>query len=248
MRRVAVYAGTRNVYGQMVIAAKSLTSHTRMDRVWCLIEDDVFPEALPDVIRCVNVSGQEFFPKDGPNYDSEWTYMTLMRLVLPRVLPAEEQRCLWLDTDTIVEQDIGELFDMPMRGNYVAMVEEPVRSRYPFRYHNAGVMLMDLDALRMDGIWQKWVKLVNRQKMSAPDQDAVNLICQGEILTIGPEWNNAGHITQNSADTKIRHYAGCLKPRGERVFREYEQAEWIVKTEGGSAAGQDGGTEDASED
>ena len=43
MRRVAVYMGTRNYYDMMVIAAKSLLSHTRMDRVWFLIEDDEFP-------------------------------------------------------------------------------------------------------------------------------------------------------------------------------------------------------------
>ena len=235
MKRVAVYAGTRNVYGQMVSAAKSLVKNTRMDRVFFLIEDDALPEeicglqGLPDVIRCINVSGQSFFPEDGPNYDTAWTYMSLMRLAVPRVLPAEIERCLWLDTDTIVEQDIGDLFDIPMGANYVAMVEEPVRSKYPFRYHNAGVMLMNMTAIRMDGIWKKWIRLVNREKMSALDQDAVNLICQGEILTIGPEWNNAGHITQDSANTKIRHYAGCLKPRGERVFREYEKAEWRVK-------------------
>ena len=34
MRRVAVYMGTRNYYGMMVTAAKSLLRHTRMDRVW----------------------------------------------------------------------------------------------------------------------------------------------------------------------------------------------------------------------
>ena len=34
MRRVAVYMGTRNYYRQMVIAAKSLLKHTRVDRVF----------------------------------------------------------------------------------------------------------------------------------------------------------------------------------------------------------------------
>lgn len=51
MRKVVVYAGTRNVYHNMVVAAKSLLNHTQMDRVWFLIEDDEFPEELPDVIR-----------------------------------------------------------------------------------------------------------------------------------------------------------------------------------------------------
>ena len=61
MRRVAVYMGTRNYYPLMVSAAKSLLANTRMDRVWFLIEDDEFPEELPDVIRCKNISGQTLY-------------------------------------------------------------------------------------------------------------------------------------------------------------------------------------------
>ena len=46
MKRVAVYAGTRNVYGQMVSAATSRVKNTRMDRVFFLIEDDALPEEI----------------------------------------------------------------------------------------------------------------------------------------------------------------------------------------------------------
>lgn len=228
MRRIAVYAGTRNVYGMMAAAAKSLLAHTHMDTVYFLIEDDDFPEPLPDVIRTVNGSEQKWFSPDGPNYGSQWTYMSLMRLALPGIFPKEE-RALWLDVDTIVEQDIGELFDRDLAGNYVAMAEEPVRSKYPFTYHNAGVMLMDLEALRADNTWRKWIALVNREPFTAKDQDVINLICQGEILTLGPEWNSAGHITQNVPDPYIRHYAGSLRPRGRFAFAQYEQSEWRVK-------------------
>ena len=56
-----------------------------------------------------------------------------------------------------------------------------------------------------------------------------NVYCQGQIRKIGPEWNMAEHITEHHDDPYIRHYAGCLKPRGEQVFREYEKAEWRVK-------------------
>ena len=231
MRRVAAYFATRNYYRMMAASAKSLLNHTRMDRVWFLIEDDDFPEDLPDVIRCKNVSGQTWFTPGGPNYGTHWTYTCLLPLAFPEIFP-EENRILRLDDDVIIEKDIGPLLDMDMKGNVLAMVEEPVRSKYPFRYHNAGVMLMDLTAIRMDGIWKKWIRMVNRELMSAPDQDAVNLICQGEILTIGPEWNNAGHITQDSADTKIRHYAGCLKPRMTWAWNEYKNKDWRDCTAG----------------
>jgi lipopolysaccharide biosynthesis glycosyltransferase len=233
MRRVAVYAGTRNVYGMMAAAAKSLLAHTHMDVVYFLIEDDAFPEPLPDVVRVWNMAkwsgnGEAWFLSDGPNYSSQWTWMSLIRLVLPELFVGEK-RVLWLDVDTIVEQDVGEIFDRDLAGNYVAMVEEPVRSKYPFTYHNAGVILMDLDKLRADDTWRKWIKLINREPFTAKDQDVINLICQGEILTLGPEWNSAGHITQNAEDPYIRHYAGCLRPSGVAAIARYEKAEWRVK-------------------
>ena len=109
MRRVAVYAGTRNVYDTMATAAKSLAIHTEMDRIILLMEDDVFPLFLPDYVETINVSGQTFFGCGSANYDSHWTYMTLMRTALTKLLP-DEDAVLWLDIDTIVEKDISELF------------------------------------------------------------------------------------------------------------------------------------------
>ena len=224
MRRVAVYMGTRNYYGMMVIAAKSLLRFTQVDRVWFLIEDDTFPEELPDVIRCKNISGQTYFPPGGPNYSAHWTYTCLLPAAFPEIFP-EEKRVLRLDDDTIVEQDIGQLFDMDLEDNYTAMVEEPVRGKFPFRYFNAGVTLMDLEKFRETGIH----RMLNSMECTAMEQDAFNVFCQGQIKKIGPEWNMAEHITEHHDDPYIRHYAGCLKPRGERVFEEYRRAEWRVK-------------------
>ena len=227
MKRVAVFAGTRNVYRNMVISAKSLLAHTHMDRVYFLIEDDVFPQPLPNVITCMQQDWTRWFEKDGPNFNSHVTYMSAVRVALPDIF-WEESRVLWLDTDIIVEKDIGLLFDMDMEGNYVAMTEEPIRSQYPFRYHNAGVMLMDLDRIRRDRLWEKWIRLYNRQEFTAQEQDCINVLTQGEILTIGPEWNCAGSITQHVDDPYIRHYAGGLKYNEPEEFREWERAEWSV--------------------
>ena len=229
MKRIAVYAGTRTVYGMMACAAKSLLAHTRMDEVLFLIEDDDFPVELPDVIYTKNVSGQTWFDPDGPNYQSQWTYMTLVRLALPELLP-DASRVLWLDIDTIVYDDISDLFDMDMAGNYVAMVREPKRCLFPFRYFNAGVCLMDLDAIRADGIHHKWMRLVNTEPFTAPDQDAINLICQGEIYELGPEWNSAGVITQDAAEPIIKHFAGYLRGSGKDIFKHYHDEKWRVIT------------------
>ena len=181
MSRVVVYAGTRNIYKNMVTAAKSLLSHTRVDRVWFLIEDDVFPQELPDVIRCKNISGQDYFPPWGPNYDAHWTYTCLLPLAYPDIF-REEDRVLRLDDDTIIMEDIGELFDMDMEDNYTAMVEEPVRGKFPFRYFNAGVCLMNLKKFRETGIWQKMIDMANSMAMACAVGYPCGLI--GTILCV----------------------------------------------------------------
>ena len=227
-RRVAVYMGTKNYYGQMVIAAKSLLRHTRMDRVWFLIEDDEFPEELPEVIRCKNISGQTWFPPEGPNYGAHWTYTCLLPLAYPEIFP-EEDRVLRLDDDTVVQKDIGALLDMDLEGNFCAMVEEPVRSVFPFKYFNAGVTLMDLKRFREDGRHKKMIGLANQEILTAMDQDAINVYCQGEIKKIGPEWNMAGHITEYAEDPYIIHYAGARKKLWGPEYEKYKNMEWRVK-------------------
>ena len=228
MRRVAVYAGTRNVYDMMAAACKSLLKHTRMDKVYFIIEDEQFPEPIPKVIETRTVKWTDYINPASPNVTDRWTYMSLIRLILPDLLPAETT-VLWLDVDTIVEDDIAPLFGIDLCGNYVAMVEEPIRSKYPFVYHNAGVMLMDLCELRRDRMMRKWLELINSTPYTALDQDVINLTCQGYILTIGPEWNSAGVITQDAEDPYIRHYAGYLRPSGAAVFEKYRNSEWRVK-------------------
>ena len=223
MRRVAVYAGTRNIYNNMVVAARSLLWHTRMDRVVFLIEDDIFPESLPGVIETMNVSGQKFFPPDGPNFNSRWTYMTLMRLALPELLQ-KEHRVLWLDVDTIVTDDIGDLFDEDLGGCCIGAVREPPWSRPGRVYYNAGVLLMDLDAMRGD-VFMRLIQRINTVRMGFKDQDAINDVLGGRIHDLSPIWN-ASEWTAKPIDSKITHFAADQEYTQQPLFKAYERKEW----------------------
>lgn len=223
MRRVVVYAGTRNVYRAMATAAKSLILNSPVDRVYFLIEDDTFPDELPDVIKCVNVSDQTIFSPDGKNYGARWTYMTMMRLALPELFP-EEDLILWLDVDTIVLDDISELFETDLAGCYFGAVEEPMRSKRPFVYHNAGVLLVNNKALR-DGKCQELIRLVNEHKMDFVDQDAINLSCQQHIKIISPIYNSSAW-TEQPRGAKIIHFAADRQYMNQPLFIEYEKKDW----------------------
>lgn len=233
MRRVAVYAGTRNLYHKMAVAAKALTMHTRMDKVVFLTEDNDFPEWLPDIVEIKNVSGQTWFRPDGPNFVSHWTWMTMMRVVIPWLLP-EESRALSMDVDTLATRDIGPLFDTDMKGNLLAMVEEPTRSKNPFLYFNMGVALMDLDALRASGRVEEMVDTLNRRKLQFIDQDAVNIRCQGRILPIAPQFNSCP-FTREPADARIIHFAANRHYEEKETFKFYERSEWKVMKDAGNA-------------
>ena len=225
MRKVAVYAGTRNVYHNMAVAAKSLLCHTQIDRVWFLIEDNEFPEELPAVIKTKNMRGQQWFP-EGPNTRKRWSYMSLLRLALHEILP-DEDRVLWLDIDTIVNADITDLFETELDGCYVAAAEEPIRSKDPFLYFNAGVMILDLKKLR-DGMADLLIRYVNRVDMRFPDQDVINLLCQGRIKPISPYWNSNKWIVEVS-DPGITHFAADRNYEKQPLWQQYDRMEWRVK-------------------
>ena len=81
MEKAVVYFGTRNTYPEMNAAAKSLVRYNRDVHIYFLIEDAKFPDPdLPkDIITVKNVSRQKWIRKTSPNWDTDWSYMVLLR-------------------------------------------------------------------------------------------------------------------------------------------------------------------------
>lgn len=206
-KRAAVYSGTRNVYENMLISAKSLIANSNVDDVFFLIEDDTFPYHLPECIHVMNVSNQQYFPESSPNYDNVWSYMCLMRAAFPKLFP-QYDRILSLDIDIIVKENISELWDIDLTDAYIAGVQETdTKPGHP--YVNFGVIMMNLDKLRNDHKDDEIIHTINSTRYAYPEQDPFNLFCDGHILTIDPVYNNTiySHITPDTDNPKIIHYA-----------------------------------------
>lgn len=224
MRRVAVYAGTRNVYGAMATAAKSLAIHNRMDRIVLLTEDDTFPETLPGYVETINVSGQKWFDPRGANYECFWTWMSLIRCAITKILP-DEDAVLYLDVDTIVEADLTELFETDLGEWMLAACKEPTRSRPALPYYNAGVMMMNLRGLREHGLDDDMIRILNDRKFWWPDQDVLNAVCQGMIREISGDYNACDFVI-HGMNPKIIHYAADKSYENSARFRDYRAREW----------------------
>lgn len=208
--KVAVYVGTRNLYEDMLPSVKSLLINSDVDKIYLLIEDDIFPYELPDCVETINVSNQPYFKPDGPNFKLKWTYMTLMRAALPKIFP-DIDVILSLDDDVIATGDVSDVWDLPIDDYYFAAAKEPRKSeggdkfKHPL-YVQMGVVLFNLKKLREDGMCDRVIEALNAYWFSIAEQDCMNLLCRGYIYPMPPEYN-ATDFTEKVDEPKMVHFA-----------------------------------------
>ena len=205
--RAAVYAGTRNLYQNMLTAAKSLLIHSNVEKIYFLIEDDNFPYEVPSKIQCINVSNQQFFPKNGINYHSTWGYMVLLRAAYSKIFSWLDQ-ILSLDIDTIVNKDISQLWDLELNDYYFAAAKQPERSYGNFLYTNFGVVMFNLKKLRETGKDNEIINDLNTNFRNYCEQDTFNELCQQYILQLSSNYNISNYTdVLHATQRKIIHYA-----------------------------------------
>lgn len=220
----AVYSGTRNLYADMETAAKSLVANSDVDVIHFLIEDAGFPHELPGIVRCHDVSGQGYFPPDGANTGSQYTYMTLMRAALCHVLP-DVDKVLSLDCDTIAVGYCSDVWDTDVEGCYFAASLERWLKRPGTQYCNTGVSLFNLEELR-DGKADEVIGVLNRRSFRWPEQDVMNFLCQGRIAEIDSAYNYCPWTVAPQKAVRIVHYAARDDWRDEPPARKYREMSW----------------------
>ena len=132
-------------------------------------------------------------------YISKATYA---RLYLPRLL-ADRDRCIYLDSDLLVDADLSELFALDLQGRPAAAVGDtghptvgdygidallPAGTDLRSRAFNAGVLLLDLARLRTMPCFQHPETLAGRKVLCA-DQALLNLAFSGNWLELPERWN-----------------------------------------------------------
>jgi len=131
------------------------------------------------------------------------------RLGLASLLPNED-KCLYLDGDTIVCADVSGLFQTDLEGNYVAGVKGawyhwPQGENNPHSkrlgidnidtYFNSGVTLFNLKAIREDGFEKVLAGLIGRYAETV-DQDILNVACFGKIKILPLKYNFLANYTR----------------------------------------------------
>ncbi len=219
--KVAVYTGTRNIYKDMLPSIKSLLIHSDVDKIYLLIEDNIFPYELPKEVECINISDQKFFNPSGPNFNSSWTYIILIRAALSKIFP-QYDKILSLDVDTIINQNISELWDMDLTNYYLAAVSEPCKSSENFISINMGVTLINLKKMRDDHKDDEIIQKLNEKYYDYPEQDCISELCQGHIFELPPNYNINNWADLDKVDERIiQHFAATKGWQNLPLVKKY---------------------------
>jgi lipopolysaccharide biosynthesis glycosyltransferase len=188
--------------------------------------------------------------------------MTYARLVIPWVLPQEVERVLYLDSDLVVVGNVAELWDrsfynqtlVAARDRIVGSMNGPLGLRNyrqlgipeNAEYFNAGVLLIDLRKWRTDGVSERVIEYLhkNRAIIQMVDQEALNAVLFDSWAPLECRWNwQVGQLKSSRSQRKgadgvqqksIIHFTTAAKPwlpgcryEEREVFFEYlDQTEW----------------------
>lgn len=219
-----VYACTRNYYHKLLPSMRSLAEHEPKARVFILAEDDSLGIELPMKAEVINVSDQQFFPKDSANYYNSFTYINLLKVCYASILPVN--KVIHLDLDTIICDSLEGFWNINVTGKWVAAVPE-YNGRYkPFgdMYYNMGVALINLAQIRKDKIEPEMVEYLCKIKQPFADQDAWHFvgIVRDKFVPVPVRFNES-YPTGTTDNPAIVHYCGIVNwwEAGSMPRKEY---------------------------
>lgn len=135
------------------------------------------------------------------------------------IVPEIPDKIIYLDTDTIVNSSLRELYYIDINNYELACVDDLYNWLNPNRwkvrhYFNSGVLLLNMKAIRKTKLFTKARQMVATKKMISPDQDALNFIVKKKLVL--PEKFNAKD--KYYKDIVVHHFCNVRK-KGNFFFR-----------------------------
>ena len=166
------------------------------------------------------------------------TESAVYRLYIPDLIKAD--KCIYLDSDIIVLDDIQKLWDIDIE--YIGGVLDPMakmqadKNNLKHGYINTGVLVLNLKNLRKLAYWERIYKAQETAKdLSLVDQDTLN-IAFGDLIQHLPEkWNVYSDIYSQSTKEMIQarenpsiiHWCGFRKPWVTNVWQRKKWSKYM---------------------
>ena len=239
-----------------LIMLESLFEHNPASvHVW-LLHSNVCDDNLCRLTSHVEARGGQFTDIrvagglfEGAPVNKYFTKEMYYRLLIPRLLPEEEERALYLDPDIIIRGDLRRLYDMDFQGKMMAAIPDYLGdSYYPerkknlglgeeYRYINSGVILFNNPLMRAEFDLDDMFGFLAREggAYEFPDQDLINVYFKDRILYAPREFNftteyvSVGDFLRyvfspryrRSEQVTVAHYMGKCKPWKPSYYYKY---------------------------
>lgn len=208
---IICYNCTRQWYIHLVTELYALFKHNKVKKVYLFIEDDNIPYITDKRVEFININSlPEYITQESPNYNTKYSKLSYLRCYFSKIL--KEDKILYLDADTLVVDNIEDLWNTNFDDNVLVGVHEGGEwNKHLWTYGlddtyiNSGVLLMNLKALREEKLDDSMIYLLNNNKYAFPDQDVINLVCRNRIKHVSNVYNSA-ETTGIVDDAKIIHY------------------------------------------
>ena len=172
-----------------------------------------------DVKEKMKRSGNNFHLRD------YYSFATYYRFFIPEMFP-QYKKGIYLDSDIVVLGDISELYNISLGDNLVAAVSDEIVADIDVfgeyvekvigtpkeKYFNAGILVMNLERLRVVNIESALKKLMQVYRFPvAQDQDYLNVLCAERIVYLDKKWNKTAYPL-SKGKPYIAHYKMNFKP------------------------------------
>lgn len=142
--------------------------------------DKVLKDTNPES-KCTLVDMTEEFNKElihSVNIKSSFTPFAMLRLLADKVdMP---DKFIYLDTDTMINQDLSILYNFNIDGYELGVVRDLYRISKT--YFNSGVMLVNQKECLKTGLYPKSRDIVINKKLLYTDQTALNRACTKRLM------------------------------------------------------------------
>ena len=109
-------------------------------------------------------------------------------------------KCVYIDGDTLINNDLFELYNINLEDNYIGAVLEsaPDTKINPEIYINSGILLMNLKKIRTDNKETKLLTEIEKNTANHyyefPDQDILNVVFKDRIKLLPFKYNFVTHF------------------------------------------------------
>jgi len=138
------------------------------------------------------------------------------RLYFPLLVPAFVKRLLYLDTDTLVLNNLTELYDTNLENYPVGAVYDNWVKTAPYlginqegQYFNSGVLLIDVEKWKAQHISERSFTFLrdNPEKIHYVDQDALNAVLQNNWKRLDEKYNLMySYISEGLSKDELKKY------------------------------------------